>query len=316
MPVVKINAIEVPPNAGPELEKRFAHRAHAVDNQPGFLGFQLLRPVKGETRYFVVTQWESEEAFQAWATGPAIEAHKGEQRNPVATGQASWSSRLCWTLRGRATRRSPGRALRPAAGLTAVMAVVAALACGCSERSAPAAEVSYGAHIDTNTPPGLRAKQTMDMLNSDWPIGPVSVGTLASPEKIDDVGVKMDTIWWDRPFKVTSVEIGAGQATLHVLTSYNVAQNIELRTNDAGLADRFEVNLEPPVINGWSDIDKEIAKTGARYSYQVSRCVPAPRPPTRARWSRAPTPTCRCLWRRSSNSMCCLRSPTRSKRAR
>lgn len=85
-PVVKINAIEVPPDAGPELEKRFAHRAHAVDNQPGFLGFQLLRPVKGEDRYFVVTQWESEEAFQAWATGPAIEAHKGQQANPVATG--------------------------------------------------------------------------------------------------------------------------------------------------------------------------------------------------------------------------------------
>jgi heme-degrading monooxygenase HmoA len=86
MAVVKINAIEVPSDAGPELEKRFAHRAHAVDNQPGFLGFQLLRPVKGENRYFVVTQWESEEAFQAWASGPAIEAHKGQQTNPVATG--------------------------------------------------------------------------------------------------------------------------------------------------------------------------------------------------------------------------------------
>jgi heme-degrading monooxygenase HmoA len=73
-PVVKINAIEVPPDAGPELEKRFAHRAHAVDNQPGFLGFQLLRPVK------------SEEAFQAWATGPAVEAHAGQRANPVATG--------------------------------------------------------------------------------------------------------------------------------------------------------------------------------------------------------------------------------------
>ena len=67
MPVVKINAIEVPAEAGPELEKRFAHRAHAVENSPGFLGFQLLRPVKGEDRYFVVTHWESEEAFQAWA---------------------------------------------------------------------------------------------------------------------------------------------------------------------------------------------------------------------------------------------------------
>src|SRR6476661_6271302 len=86
MPVVKINAIEVPPDAGPELEKRFAHRAHAVDNQPGFLGFQLLRPIKGEDRYFVVTQWESEEAFQAWATGPAVEAHAGHSANPVATG--------------------------------------------------------------------------------------------------------------------------------------------------------------------------------------------------------------------------------------
>ena len=35
MAVVKINAIEVPEGAGPELEKRFANRLHAVDGQPG-----------------------------------------------------------------------------------------------------------------------------------------------------------------------------------------------------------------------------------------------------------------------------------------
>jgi len=86
MAVVKINAIEVPEGAGAELEKRFANRLHAVDGQPGFLSFELLRPVKGEDRYFVVTQWESEEAFQAWATGPAVEAHAGQRANPVATG--------------------------------------------------------------------------------------------------------------------------------------------------------------------------------------------------------------------------------------
>ena len=88
MTVVKINAIEVPPGAGPELEKRFSNRAHAVDGQPGFLGFQLLRPVKGDDRYFVVTQWESEEAFQTWAAGPAIAAHAGERANPVSTGSS------------------------------------------------------------------------------------------------------------------------------------------------------------------------------------------------------------------------------------
>lgn len=86
MAVVKINAIEVPPGAGPELEKRFANRAHTVDSSPGFLGFQLLRPVKGEDRYFVVTKWESDEAFQAWATGRSAEAHAQASKNPVATG--------------------------------------------------------------------------------------------------------------------------------------------------------------------------------------------------------------------------------------
>jgi heme-degrading monooxygenase HmoA len=86
MAVVKINAIEVPEGAGPELEKRFAARLGAVDSQPGFLGFELLRPVGGETRYFVYTKWETEEHFQAWSTGPARQAHAGERGRPVASG--------------------------------------------------------------------------------------------------------------------------------------------------------------------------------------------------------------------------------------
>ncbi|HEV8570240.1 MAG TPA: antibiotic biosynthesis monooxygenase, partial [Actinoplanes sp.] len=65
MAVVKINAIEVPEGAGEDLERRFAARLGAVENTPGFLGFELLRPVAGETRYFVYTRWETEEAFQA-----------------------------------------------------------------------------------------------------------------------------------------------------------------------------------------------------------------------------------------------------------
>lgn len=90
MSVVKINAIHVPEGAGEELEKRFAARAGAVEKSPGFLGFQLLRPTAGESRYFVVTHWESEEAFAAWQDGDARAAHatkEGEApRRPVATG--------------------------------------------------------------------------------------------------------------------------------------------------------------------------------------------------------------------------------------
>ncbi|MEB3030473.1 mycobilin-forming heme oxygenase MhuD [[Mycobacterium] nativiensis] len=104
MSVVKINAIEVPADAGPELEKRFANRAHAVENQPGFLGFQLLRPVKGDDRYFVVTHWESDEAFQAWAQGPAAEAHAGQRANPVATGASLLEFEVVLDVAGTATR--------------------------------------------------------------------------------------------------------------------------------------------------------------------------------------------------------------------
>lgn len=83
---MKINAINVPPQAHAELERRFAARAGTVENSPGFLGFQLLRPVKGEERYFVVTEWEDEESFEAWRDGDARAAHKGEHGKPVASG--------------------------------------------------------------------------------------------------------------------------------------------------------------------------------------------------------------------------------------
>lgn len=89
MSVVKINAISVPKGSGSELESRFAARKHAVDNSPGFEGFQLLRPTAGDDRYFVVTQWATEADFQDWRDNRAAAAHGGpedEQRKPVATG--------------------------------------------------------------------------------------------------------------------------------------------------------------------------------------------------------------------------------------
>jgi heme-degrading monooxygenase HmoA len=90
MSVVKINAIHVPEGAGEHLEQRFAARAGTVDKSPGFLGFQLLRPVAGDDRYFVVTHWADEESFAAWRDGDAKAAHAsapGEApKKPVATG--------------------------------------------------------------------------------------------------------------------------------------------------------------------------------------------------------------------------------------
>ena len=90
MSVVKINAIAIPDGMGPQLEERFAGRAKMVEQFDGFEDFQLLRPVEGETRYFVYIRWASEEAFQAWkdsqdfASGHA--ASSSDAPRPVAMG--------------------------------------------------------------------------------------------------------------------------------------------------------------------------------------------------------------------------------------
>lgn len=87
MSVIKINAIEVPEGQGTELESRFAARKHSVDNAPGFKGFQLLRPTKGEDRYFVVTEWETEEDFEQWRSN-RVSSHEATGRKPGATGSS------------------------------------------------------------------------------------------------------------------------------------------------------------------------------------------------------------------------------------
>lgn len=156
--------------------------------------------------------------------------------------------------------------------MTAAVSLVTTLACSCAPTPAPPAQASdAGVDIATNTPPGLRAKQTVDMLNSDWPIGPVGIRTLASPEMVDTIGTVMDGLWWDRPFTLVGVDINAGMATMHLVSSVGANQDIEIHTNDIGLVDRFELTTQKPKISSWRDVDTVLTRSGARYSYQVAK---------------------------------------------
>ncbi len=90
MPVIRINALSVPADGGAELEERFRRRLGAVDQQPGVLGFDLLRPTgDNEQRWFVMTRWESDEAFAAWVGSQAFRHGHAKSEGggqPVATG--------------------------------------------------------------------------------------------------------------------------------------------------------------------------------------------------------------------------------------
>ncbi len=99
MTIIKINAITVAADSGDELAHRFAARAGAVDDQPGFEGFELMKPTDDRTTWLVITRWSDEESFQAWVNSPAFgHGHRGEApaerdapRGHVGVSSELWS---------------------------------------------------------------------------------------------------------------------------------------------------------------------------------------------------------------------------------
>lgn len=99
MTIIKINAITVPDDGGDELVRRFAARAGAVDDRPGFEGFELLKPTDDRKTWLVVTRWADDDSFQAWLNSPAFgHGHRSETlrdgepaARPVGVSSELWS---------------------------------------------------------------------------------------------------------------------------------------------------------------------------------------------------------------------------------
>lgn len=93
MSVVRINAIEVPPDRADEMAARFAARAGEVEKADGFEEFQLLRPTDDRATWLVYTRWRDEAAFQAWVESRAFQhGHRQHgEGGPVASGSELWS---------------------------------------------------------------------------------------------------------------------------------------------------------------------------------------------------------------------------------
>jgi heme-degrading monooxygenase HmoA len=91
--IMKINAITVPRDRFAEFEQRFAARAGRVSSADGFEGFQLLRPNDERDTCLVLTQWRSEDDFQAWMGSTDFAAGHAQHREsgPVGTGSELWS---------------------------------------------------------------------------------------------------------------------------------------------------------------------------------------------------------------------------------
>ncbi len=97
MTIIKINAITVPADSGDELARRFSARAGAVDDQPGFEGFELLKPTDDRNTWLVITRWADDESFQSWVSSSAFGSGHRSESAPAgqpAPPQVAMSSEL------------------------------------------------------------------------------------------------------------------------------------------------------------------------------------------------------------------------------
>lgn len=84
---ISVNRITVDSTAEADrLVEAFRNRSGKVDQQPGFLRFEVWRE-ESRREVMVVTRWARREDFEAWVNGPAFrEAHRHAAGAPGTPG--------------------------------------------------------------------------------------------------------------------------------------------------------------------------------------------------------------------------------------
>jgi heme-degrading monooxygenase HmoA len=81
--IIVMNRIPVASGREQDFEKTFMERDRAVDQTPGFIDLQVLRPTEGRI-YVVMTRWQSRESFQQWTESGAFKAAHRKQTPGLA----------------------------------------------------------------------------------------------------------------------------------------------------------------------------------------------------------------------------------------
>jgi heme-degrading monooxygenase HmoA len=84
--IVVSNRLQVAKGREKDFEERFEGRARLVENMPGFIRLEILRPIKSDY-YIVLTHWEDEASFRAWTDSSEFkEAHRNRPAAEIFAG--------------------------------------------------------------------------------------------------------------------------------------------------------------------------------------------------------------------------------------
>lgn len=76
--IVVANRFQIADGYGDAFVERFENRQGAIEDQAGFIRFDLLRPADADTdTYVALTYWEDRESFEAWTDSEAFENAHG-----------------------------------------------------------------------------------------------------------------------------------------------------------------------------------------------------------------------------------------------
>jgi heme oxygenase (mycobilin-producing) len=86
--IVVENHIPVKKECREQFEKLFASGTHFLQNAPGFVRNEVLRPTKGD-EYIVQTHWETQETFQNWVRSEDFKmAHSSPAPDDMFLGES------------------------------------------------------------------------------------------------------------------------------------------------------------------------------------------------------------------------------------
>ena len=85
------NRVPVASSWREQFEERFRTRAGQIDQQPGFVRMQVLRPADAESPYVVLTTWRDKTAFEAWV---GSEDFRLAHQHPLPTEAYTGAGRL------------------------------------------------------------------------------------------------------------------------------------------------------------------------------------------------------------------------------
>lgn len=86
--IVVANRFQIAEGYEDEFVERFQNREGKIENQDGFIRFDLLTPAADDTDTFVaMTYWETREAFEAWTDSEAFaDAHGSDAPREMFEG--------------------------------------------------------------------------------------------------------------------------------------------------------------------------------------------------------------------------------------